>query len=174
MTNTFDNKMEEADKKKIADKAIINIEKFIDVEKKFVSKEHKLTDRIEDLFSIFNHALELIPEDMDPEHDTNQFIWQKLNSLKALAESERLRDLSIEKEEELVLNQIKNDISNRDWRLVKNDIDTQSEQENRILRLEAEEIEEIHQHFKDLVHMIRQNKLITTLDSDKKDHKSQV
>lgn len=139
------------DSKVQADFAIKNLKEFINVEKQFIQKEHQLSSQLIKMDDIISHLIDDNPDDTNDEMGIYLKIRDKIEKIMDLVESDRLKDLNFDKEEELFLQKIEEDLKNKNWRLVKRDIDSDIESEDSMLRLDIEEISIIYNEFKELV-----------------------
>ncbi|MFW6283717.1 MAG: hypothetical protein ACOC1P_06745 [Minisyncoccales bacterium] len=153
--------------KQRADKAIENFNEFINIEKDIVEKEHTLSDRIEDLKNLFNYVLEVVPEDMDRGRELNKKIKNEIVELCDVIMTDRLSDLDIEKEDELILRKLNRDVKNKRWKIVKKDFDDEKRIEGETIRLENSELKELRKRFLELIENIANSNLANQINSEK-------
>ncbi len=146
-----------------ADYAIECIREFIDVEKHFVKDEHELFNTIMSLVEIVSHLYDVVSEDKVEFLDE---LTDKLAELQDIVESDSLKNLRIEKEEEHILNKLKEDIKHREWRAVKDDIEKLEKDEKKALKLEHHELRQVKSHFKELKKIIKKSKLVPANKED--------
>lgn len=147
------------DNQQMADKAIQELKGFIDTEEKFIIKEHVLSEKLIQVKDIINHLLDINIEDTSPRKQLEFEMLAKLDEIIGYLESDRLRDINFEKEEEIALNKLEHDIKNKDWRLIKKDIKADIIAEDNILRLEVNEILNIYNMLHALIAVLNQSKL---------------
>lgn len=140
----------------LADLGVGELRDFINTEKRIVEVEHNLIDKLYSWDSIIAHLGEILPEDTEL-HDSYMDASDKLVEIRDLVESDRLKDLKIEKEEEDILQKIESDIEHKDWKAVKTDLREEVKEEKKVLRLEHHELKEIHSHFHDLMKLMEKN-----------------
>lgn len=149
-----------------ADIAISQLREFIDTELQLVNEEHDIRSKLLEWDYVIGHLSERIPEGMVHLHDFNKKVSDKLLEIREFVESGDLKHLHIEKEEEQILKQLREDVEHRDWRAVKKDIDLETEEVKRISRLEREELKELHSKFIDLMKLMKRSKLISAIEED--------
>lgn len=150
---------EEYEFQEFADMAIAEITEFVNVEQQFIEQEHKLIESISGFEYVLMHLDERIPSDMKEIHTLHTDITNKLIEIRDLVESDRLKDLRLEKEEEAILQRLREDVAHRDWRAVKSDLKAEKEEEEKVLRLEIVELRELHSKFMDLMKLIKRGNI---------------
>jgi hypothetical protein len=153
--------------KQEAQNALNNIKQFIDIENKFIQKEHELYDSLDSIKMLYSHALDVSPENFDKTSKTNREIEEKLNEIIVFIQDDRLKNLNFEKEEELLLKQLEIDIKNKDWKLVKRDITVQEDDESNVLRLEIDDVEKLQLLFKELKELMQGSALMPQAKEEK-------
>ncbi len=157
---------EEYEMEEFADMAIDELRDFIDTESQLVQQEHDLSSKLTSWDYIIGHLDERIPANMGHLHTLNGKIAEKLVGIRALIESDRMKDLSIVKEEKEILLKLEVDIKHRDWRAVRKDVKAEKKDEKKALRLEKHELRELHYLFIDLMKLMKRSKLIEAIEED--------
>ncbi|MBR9691748.1 hypothetical protein GOV06_03090 [Candidatus Woesearchaeota archaeon] len=157
---------EDYEMEEFADMAIGELREFIDTELQLVNEEHELSSKLMSWDYVIGHLDERIPANMTHLHALNGKITEKLVEIRALVESDRMRDLSIVKEEEETLLKLRADVKHRDWRAVKKDVKAEEKEEKRALRLEKRELRQLHSLFIDLMKLMKRSKLIEAIEED--------
>jgi len=134
-----------------ADMVVETMHLFIDTESRFVTEEHTLLTKIEDLDFIFGHIDMNFPD--NPIHDLNNKVVDKMQAMKAFIRDNRLHNLRILKELQDRAERLKKDVLHRDWRAAKDDVGSKSVKE--ALNLELHELKGLHSFFKDIKKLMR-------------------
>lgn len=150
--------------KELADNTIQEIEEFIDTESQFIKIEHKLLSALLGLDHVFAHLDELTPR----EHDLHQFLGEishLLSEIKDIIESDETKEIKFKQEEERILDILEYAEEHRNWILVRQIKDVEKSLESNVIRLEKEELRELHAKFKKI------KRFIQNLDINKTDQK---
>jgi hypothetical protein len=157
---------EEFEWEEFADMAIEELNEFLHVESCFVKEEHEFLSKLYSMEQIIIHLDERISEKLIHLHDLNKRISEKFLEIRDLIESGELCELTILKEENHILSKIKEDMKHRDWRVVKKDIELETKDELKVLRLEEKEIKNLHSKFLDLMKIMKRRNLVSALNED--------
>jgi len=133
-----------------ADQVVEMMHQYIDTESKFVTEEHTLLTKIEDLDYIFGHIDSSFPQENTEIHDLNGKIVDKMQAMKAFIRDNRLHNLRILKELQDRTEKLHKDVLHRDWRAAKDEIDKESKVIKEGLSLELHELKGLHSFFKDI------------------------
>ncbi len=157
---------EEYAMEEFADMAIAGLREFIDTESQLVQEEHELSSKLSSWDYIIGHLDERIPADMKHLHEFNGKISDKVLEIRELIEAGELNDLRIIKEEKQMLSKLEEDVKHREWKAVRKDIDVETDEERRALRLEKSELKALHSGFIDLMKLMKRSKLISAIEED--------
>lgn len=146
-----------------ADEAVKELRKFIDTEAQFVQKEHELSAKLTSWDYVMIHLNERIPENMVHLHQLNKDVSDKLLEIREFVESEISTELKILQEEQQLLQNLTKETRHRDWKLVKKAIITKEEE---ALKLEEDELKELHTKFIELMKIMKRSKLIAAIEED--------
>jgi hypothetical protein len=135
-----------------ADLVIGSLHVDIHLKDQFVKREHDLVSKLASLVYVIDHITERIPKEMKNLHNLNSEIEDKIMDIKALVESDRLKDLKIEEEET-------EDINNKNWRAVK-------KEGKGFIKLKHGELKELHSKFIDLMKLMKRKKLVKAIEYD--------
>ncbi len=155
---------EEYEMQEFADIAVDELRSFIDTEQQSIEQEHALIDKLHTWTYVIEHLDERIPANREDLHELSGRISEKLVEIRDLVESDMLKDLSIEKEEKLLLGKLREDVKHREWKAVKKDIKSDKRKQKKTLRLEKKELKQLHSLFIDLMKIMKRSKLIKSLD----------
>ena len=150
----------------MADFAVHELREFIETESQFVQEEHDLHTKLLSWDYIIIHLTESIPQEMTHVHALNDAIAEKLMEIREVVESGRLQDLKIIQEEAQTLGSIETRARNKDWRAVKSSIAEGIEEENAVLRLEEQELKDLHDMFLELMKLMKRSSLVSAIDAD--------
>ena len=111
---------------------------------------------IDEIRRFIDTELQLIKE----EHD----LYTKLLAISNIVM--HLRNLRIIKEEKEVLTKLEEETEHRDWLAVKDNLNLEPQKEKNTLRLEKDELRELHKKFIDLMKFMKRSDLINTIKED--------
>ena len=157
--------MTEYNTEEAADGSIKEFREFIHVEQQFVQTEHNLYDALLGWNNIIIHLQESL-HDKHHLYELNEEIMMKVYEMTELVQGGMLHDLSLINEEKHIWLQLNKDVKHRKWKAVKRDIDLAKKEENKVLKLEKEELIHIHSKFADLMRLMKKSNLIHALDED--------
>ena len=157
--------MTEYNTEEAADGSIKEFREFIHVEQQFVQTEHNLYDALLGWNNIIIHLQESL-HDKHHLYELNEEIMMKVYEMTELVQGGMLHDLSLIDEEKRIWQKLKEDVKHRKWKAVKRDIDTAKKEENKVLRLEKEELIHIRSRFADLMKLMKKSNLIHALNED--------
>jgi len=157
------NKGQEYELEEYADCSIEEIRNFIDTELQLVKEKHDLCTKLLALSNIIMHLDERLPENL---HKFNGKITDGLIEIQELIESGKFPDLKIIKEEKEILKKIEKETEQRMWLAVKNNLNLESKKEKITVRLEKDELRELHKKFIDLMKLMKRSDLICAINED--------
>ena len=163
---------EEYEWEEFADQSIEEIREFIDVENQFITEECDLKDRVYNLQIIIGHIDERVLEDMKEIHKITRKISRLLVVLLRALKQGPLINAKLLREEEEVLVQLKSDVEHRNWRLVVDRITSEKDKEEKVVRLEIQNIKAIHKAIIGLMREMKKSKHVPTTDANLKKHKA--
>jgi len=152
------------------DAAVVTLRAFIDTEQQFVKGEHELKAKLDSWDYIIMHLLQEIPESMPHLHDLNTEIGNKLFDIRALIESDSLKDVRIMKEEQQHLDTLEETVRHRNYRAVRRAVRVvfaaETKDEDKVLRLEIHELQKLHAEFAELMQIMKKSNLVSALNED--------
>lgn len=151
-----------------ADICASDLRSFINIESQLINEEHDLLTKLMQWDPIIAHLEERIPSKEKAWIKLSDDVMESLIEIRDILTSGELQDLKFVKEEKSLFNQIKLDIAHKYWRAVKTDISTAKDKEKRVIKLEKNELKNLHSKFKALIKIMKNSKLmkfnITSLD----------
>ena len=141
----------------LADGAISGLRDFMDTEAQLVQEAHDLHTKLLAWDYIVLHLDEIIPPENVELTELTGAITDKLTEIRDLVESGKLQGLRIIREEEEVLSRLQREVEHRDWRAVKEEVSTESRREQIVIRLEEEELKELHGLFMELMKLMKKS-----------------
>ena len=142
---------EEYEWEELAEDAISDLKKFIDLENLFINKEHELKEKLISYDYVLIHLEEeRIPFENKVADNLNARIIKKLKKIIKFIESDKTREWHIEQEEKHLSGKIKEDISHKNWKAVKKHTQSGERQEEKALKLQGHELRKLHKKFNDL------------------------
>ena len=145
-----------------ADQAVDELREFIDTEKQLILHEHSFIDKLNAWDVVIMHFDERVPKEARALHDLTQVISLRLNAIRDLVNSDRLKHVRFVKEERKHQQRLAKDIKHRNWQAVKKDIAGERQEEQKELRLEVAELRNLRKLLLDLKTIMRRSKLILT------------
>ena len=150
----------------LADEGIKDIRDFLDVEGQALDAEHELLGKMQSWDYVFGHLDERIPASAKKVHELNRKIIEKFLVMRGLVESGRLKNLSLVDEQKSILAKLPADVEHRDWRAVRDDLESDEGKELGAVRLSEVELSHIHGHFLDLMRIMKTGNLVKALKED--------
>lgn len=150
----------------MADAAVEDLRAFIDTEKQFVQEEHDFKDKLYSWDYVILHLEERIPKNMTHLIELNVEIGDRLAKIRDFIEEKMHVEIKFLKEEEHILKKLKKDVKHRKWRAVKKDIALEKKEEKRVLRLEIDELKELHSKFEELLQLTTYTTLVLAINKD--------
>jgi len=135
----------------LANPALSNLQAFIDVEKEIIAEEHGLEVKLLSWESIWNHLDEVIPTELE---GLNGKIFDLIIEIREFMEREQIRDIRLEKEEEELLAQLKEEVEHKEWRAVKRGLHEEKVKEKKAVRLHQEELHFLHSKFEAMLELM--------------------
>lgn len=149
-----------------ADMAAEILKEFINTETQLIQGEHELESKLMVTAEIFAHLDERIPDNMQHLNEFSGKICESIHEIQILVQSDRLRELKFVQEEKEILKQLGEDIAHKDWKAVKTDITVEKNEEQQNVRIELEDLRQMHIKFGELKKLIRRGNLIRALKSE--------
>jgi len=140
----------------IVERTIIEFRNSIDVEKQVIKADHDLFSKLSSWIYVLDHLDQNLPDSMKHLHELNGKISDLVWGIMDFVQEKGLEDLKIEKEEEKVLEQLKDDVNHKDWRAVNRDIEVEKKLEEESIRLEEKELKELHSLFDNVMTLIKE------------------
>ncbi|MBU0979659.1 MAG: hypothetical protein KJ709_02545 [Nanoarchaeota archaeon] len=156
---------EEYEWEEFADMAIAESKAFLHTEKRLVKNHHKLIDRLQAWDHIFAHLDERLPAESHL-HELFGEIRVKLLEIDQLVTEGRLKELRLMKEEKRDIKMLRRDVKHRNWKAVKQDVQAETEEEREVKDLQMEELQELHERFRELTGLLEGSELKTAIDED--------
>ena len=145
----------------------ININEFIDLQKQFIRGDHDLECKLRSIEAmLFKFMEELEDENL---FNLNDEVFEVIQELISMIESDRLKDIRFYNEELAILKHLNDDVESKDWRAVKHDTKYEIIGQKKVLRLEREELKEMHSKFMDILKLMKRSKLLKHLNDDFED-----
>jgi len=149
-----------------ADKAVEELEESVDTENQCIKEEHKLKDMLYGWTYIISHLDERIPDDASHLHRLNYKVSEVLTKIRDLVDKGLLKELKFEKEEDRLLDELEQDVLHRDWKAVKSVLKHVTREEESRVRLQVNELSELHLKFKQLIKIMKTSNLMLAINKD--------
>jgi len=146
-----------------ADRAVAEIQQFIDTENQGLKQEHFLQDRLESLAYIINHIDESLSEG-SPLIELNTKIDKIVNQVRDATQSFLLKGTRFVREEEEVKNKLREDTQHRDWKAVRKDLGKEEHDQEKSVRVHLHELRYFRIKFIRLRSLMKQVRALDTQD----------
>lgn len=158
----------------LADLGVQALQEGIDIERKFITKEHELETKLWAIDSVFGYLDQLLPHKLEHLHELNHIIYENILDIREYLESNELTDIQFIKEEKSFLEKLNKEIKHKEWQLAIQNSNTEKKEKKKFIRSKHKHLKELHQRFKQFKQHMESHQLLKALEKDmiKKQDKS--
>ncbi|HLG23915.1 MAG TPA: hypothetical protein VI564_03225 [Candidatus Nanoarchaeia archaeon] len=145
--------LKEYELEEVADLAIKEIRKFVNLERQIVKNGHDLFSRMDSLHLIIGHLDERMPSNWTKLHDLSGQISVLIINIMNSIKYGSLKGIEITREKEYL--ELSRKVRHRNWVAVRNSLKSEIEREESTTRLEIKQLKTLHGKFISLMRLMK-------------------